>query len=220
MKGHATHALLGLDVQPPELLQTLGLFVQEFMMDAGKCGQQRSERDDAGALASLRCHDPKAFVEFVDRYRPMVLWCCHRLQLPTDQIDDVVSDTFARAYGGLDGFKGSSTLATWLWAIAYRQGISCLRRQQREGGDLPQEELASRAAGDPCPAQRAERREQMGRLLDAIERLPRSWATAIRLYYWQDQSTARIAEAMNVSDGVVLVYLTRGRGRLRALLAD
>jgi RNA polymerase sigma factor (sigma-70 family) len=193
MKGHANHALYGLDVQPLELLQSGGLFVQGFVMGIGRCGPHRSEKDDPGALASLRCHDPKAFVEFVDRYR---------------------------AYGGLDGFKGSSTLATWLWAIAYRQGISCLRRQQREGGDLPQEELASRAAGDPCPAQRAERREQMGRLLDAIERLPRSWATAIRLYYWQDQSTARIAETMNVSDGVVRVYLARGRGRLRTLLAD
>ena len=193
--------------------------MQGFMMGIGRCGKYRSEKDDPGALVSLRRHDPKAFVKFVDRYRPMVLWCCHRLQLPTDQIDDVVSDTFAKAYGGLAGFKGSSTLATWLWTIAYREGISYLRRRRREAEDL-EEELTSRKAVDPSPAQWAEGREQVGRLLDAIERLPRSWATAIRLYYWQDQSTARIAEAMNVSDGVVRVYLARGRGRLRALLAD
>jgi len=86
--------------------------------------------------------------------------------------------------------------------------------------DLPADPLASRPNADPCPAQRAERREQVERLRDAMERLPHPWATAIRLYYWQDQSTARIAQAMDVSDGAVRVYLARGRGRLRALLAD
>jgi RNA polymerase sigma factor (sigma-70 family) len=181
--------------------------------------KSRGGRDGWRAETALGCRDAEAFAGVVDRYRPMVLECCRRLQLPADQVEDVVSETFTKAYEGLPGFKGFSTLGTWLWTIAYRQGVTCLRRHRRQNVDSWGEELNARPSSDPCPAQHAERQEQVGRLLDAMDRLPDPWATAIRLHYWQDQSTARIAEVMKVSDGVVRVYLSRGRSRLRSLLA-
>jgi RNA polymerase sigma-70 factor (ECF subfamily) len=190
------------------------------MMDEQETGRGGVRFEEGGAVAVSMARTAEAFGDVVDRYRPMVLECCHRLQLPPDQIEDVVSETFTKAYEGLAGFRGVSALGTWLWTIAYRQAVSSLRRRRHQAvADSSVEELSIRPSPDPCPAQRAERREQVGRLLDAMERLPRPWATAIRLYYWQDQSTARIAEVMKVSDGVVRVYLSRGRSRLRSLLA-
>ena len=52
----------------------------------------------------------------------------------------------------------------------------------------------------------------------AVDKLPESWARAIRMFYWQTKSTREIARDMDVYVGVVRAYLFRGRNRLRQML--
>jgi len=178
------------------------------------------QRRDAEEGMESQGLDRKTFIRLLVRYRSMVIACGRRMGIGTDQMDDFVGDTFAKAYVGLPGFSGSCALATWLWAIAYRQAITQIRRNQVRAMALARGDLTGPDTEEPCPSHQAQSREQVHRLRQAMHGLPKTWATAIHLYYWQDQSTTQVARHMRVSDGAVRLYLSRGRLRLRALLAD
>jgi len=94
-------------------------------------GMWEQHGEDNG-LRLLHSGDHEAFSWFVDKYKETVFLCCRRLGLREDEVEDVASETFMAAYKGLGRYSGRSELSTWLWSIAYRKGIDCLRRNRRE----------------------------------------------------------------------------------------
>jgi len=83
-------------------------------------------------LRLLRRGDHQAFAEFIDKYKETVFLCCRTLGLREDEVEDVASETFLAAYGAIGRYSGRAKLSTWLWAIAYRKGVSYLRKNRRE----------------------------------------------------------------------------------------
>lgn len=167
-------------------------------------------------VRNLRVGDPAACEEFAQGVRPMVLSCCRHLGLTADAAEDVTGETYLSVLKGLSSFKDRARVSSWIWTIAYRQTVNHIRRCGRERRIPPPGENHEPDATEP--GQLAEARELQQRLHWAVEQLPESWAQAIRLYYWQSQSTREIAQTMQVRDGVVRAYLFRGRNRLRTLL--
>ncbi len=96
-------------------------------------------------LRLLRSGDHQAFAEFIDKYKGMVFLCCRTLGLRDDEAEDVASETFLAAYNGLRRYGGRAKLSTWLWSIAYRQGVNYLRKNRRKWQLFaePDEQLAS-----------------------------------------------------------------------------
>ena len=60
------------------------------------------------------------------RYERLIYACCHR-RLIADTTEDVVGDTLLMVYAGLPRFRGGSRLSSWVWTIAYHQGVDPLR---------------------------------------------------------------------------------------------
>jgi RNA polymerase sigma-70 factor (ECF subfamily) len=171
-------------------------------------------------LNRLRSKDHAAFAEFVIQYEPMVNACGRRLGLTEDEVEDVMGDTFLAAYRSVHNFNGLSSLGSWIWTIAYRQAINHLRKHTRH--QRYQRSLSFAASYDERmqPEHPMEKQETLSRLKQAVKQLPKPWATAIRLFYWDAKSTVEIAQIMNVGAGVARAYLFRGRNRLRSLLGD
>jgi RNA polymerase sigma-70 factor (ECF subfamily) len=163
--------------------------------------------------------DHEAFAEFVDKYKEPVFLCCRTLGLKEDEIEDVASETFMAAYKGIRRYRGRAELSTWLWAIAYRQGVSYLRKNRRENQLLVEEDKQPANNGNIQASAGLESKEQAELVWEAVERLPKLWTMVTVLFYREGKEVKEIAKIMRVRQNTVKTYLFRSRKRLKELLA-
>src|SRR3954470_15492377 len=82
--------------------------------------------DDAALIARWRTGDERAATALVERHAQAIARFVASLG-ERDEVEEVVQDTFVRAFGALDSFRGESTVRTWLLTIAR----NLLRDRQR-----------------------------------------------------------------------------------------
>jgi len=171
-------------------------------------------------LQLLRSGDHGAFAEFVDKYKEMVFLCCRTLGLRDDEAKDVASETFLAAYNGLRRYRGQAKLSTWLWSIAYRQGVNYLRKNRRKWQLFAEQDEQLASSQEQGPAAAIQSKEEGEIVWNAVKQLPKFWAMAIILFYREEKNLKEIAKIMRVRQNTVKTYLFRGRKRLKELLAN
>jgi RNA polymerase sigma-70 factor (ECF subfamily) len=124
------------------------------------------------------------------------------------------------AYRGLADFREEAKLSTWLWSIAYRQGVNYLRRCRARINLSEGMEAAGADLRAAKPGAAMEEGEQAELIWRAVARLPRLWALATVLFYREDKSIAEIARIMRTPENTVKTYLFRGRKRLKEILGS
>lgn len=138
--------------------------------------------------------------------------------------DDVVMDTFLRAWQGLPAFNGRASLSTWLCRIARNCALDQLRRASvRRAESLDRDDASDRYdqvadTSAPSPAEQAERAELRSEVQAALAQLPEAHRQTIELRYMDDLRYAEIAAAMGTSIGTVMSRIFHGHAKLRRLL--
>jgi RNA polymerase sigma factor (sigma-70 family) len=121
---------------------------------------------------------------------------------------DAVQDAFASALRSCGGFRGESSVETWLWAAVVNAARSARRRRR---GDNPLDELADR---------RAPGSESRPELPSALAALPERQRLVLFLRYYADLDYAAIAEALGISTGTVGATLNHAHAALRRRLQE
>jgi RNA polymerase sigma-70 factor (ECF subfamily) len=183
---------------------------------ADKAGKKQGEI----WLNKLLAGDHEAFAKFVDKYKETVFVCCRTLGLNDSEIEDVASETFMAAYNGIRRYTGRAKLSTWLWGIAYRQGVNYLRRSRREGQIFEERDKQIARVGNIEVSTKLESTEQAELIWEAVGRLPSMWAMATVLFYREEKEVKEIAKIMRVRQNTVKTYLFRSRKRLKELLGS
>jgi len=145
---------------------------------------------------------------------------------PTDA-EDLVQDTYLRAYRGFAGFKEGTNLKAWLYRILTNSFINSYRKRQREPQtvdgpeDLDEWYLYDRLGGRSVEA--SAENEVLDRIPDAdvkaaLESLSENFRLAVLLAAVEGFSYKEIAEIMDVPIGTVMSRLHRGRKALEKAL--
>ena len=91
------------------------------------------KNDSEQALVN-RLHDPgqrrKAFEEVVRRYSPQLYWQIRKMVTWHDDADDVLQNTFLKAWNNIERFRGEAKISTWLFKIAYNEAITFISRRR------------------------------------------------------------------------------------------
>ena len=87
--------------------------------------------NDDAAVAAARAGDEPAFAGLVERYRGELRVHCYRMLGSLDESEDLVQETFLRAWKNLAGFEGRSTFRAWLYRIATNACLDALRSTAR-----------------------------------------------------------------------------------------
>lgn len=127
--------------------------------------------------------------------------------------EDVVQETMVKAWESLDGFRGESSLRTWVLRIAHNTSVSALRRR-RDLATAP-EDLPDEPGRDDTSA-RAAGREGLTALRDALDQLDELSRSVVVLREVEGLSYAQIAEALDIGVPTVKTRLLRARRALQA----
>ncbi|MGC3993243.1 MAG: sigma-70 family RNA polymerase sigma factor [Propionicimonas sp.] len=146
---------------------------------------------------------------------------------PTDA-EDLVQETFAKAYASFHQFTPGTNLKAWLYRILTNTFINNYRKKQRQpqtsGGEVEDWQLA-RAEAHTSTGLRSAEMEALDRMphsavTDAMNALAPDFRLAVYLADVEGFSYKEIAEIMGTPIGTVMSRLNRGRNQLRALLGD
>src|SRR5918998_2851304 len=92
------------------------------------------EATDLAAVERTRAGDPAAFRVLVDRYGRSVFRLAYRMTNNEFDAEDVVQETFLRAYKQLDSYESRSSFSTWLYRIAANYSLDLIRSRKRAAG--------------------------------------------------------------------------------------
>ena len=132
--------------------------------------------------------------------------------------DDLVQRTFLACLEARGRFRGDSSLRTYLFAIAHNTLRHFLRGRQQSEQSL---DLASVSAVElaPGPVTALAQRQEHRLLLRALRHIPLDYQVVLELHYWEQQSTAQLAEITGMPVGTIKTRLRRGRQLLQEQIA-
>src|SRR6266536_385967 len=132
------------------------------------------EGSDAAAVARAKAADREAFRALVERHSRNVFRLAFRMTGNEEDAEDLVQETFLKAYRNLPRFAGQSEFSTWLHRIAANCAVDSLRQMQ----ERPLEASALEAAAiDPTPERAlsgSEIHQRIARLLEGLSAMERA----------------------------------------------
>jgi RNA polymerase sigma-70 factor (ECF subfamily) len=185
-----------------------------------------AETDEAALVAQSREGDGRAFGELVRRYEGKIFRLAQHVTQNREDAEDVLQETFLKAYEHLDQFQGTARFYTWIVRIAVNQALMKLRRRRTdrsvsldEAIDAGEDTIVREvAAWDENPEQKFSRAE-FGQILDAaILGLEPAYRSVFVLRDIDELSTEETADALGLSIPAVKSRLLRARLQLREKL--
>jgi len=179
--------------------------------------------DETALVERTREGDAVAFAALVRRYEGKIFRLAQNITQNREDAEDVLQETFLKAYEHLDQFQGNSKFYTWIVRIAVNQALMKLRKRKAdktvsmdENIDTGEDTVAREiAAWDENPEQRYSR-EEVGEILTAaIDSLAAPYRAVFVLRDMEELSTEETAEALDLSIPAVKSRLLRARLQLR-----
>lgn len=141
----------------------------------------------------------KVFPLIVDQYSQSLYWKIRSIVLRHEDADDVLQNTFLKAWKSLPQFEGKAKLSTWLYRIAINESLDFLRRQRSVArcsveGDMS---VASQLMSDDY----FDGDKGQALLQEAIASLPDVQRTVFTLRYYDSMKYSEISEVLGTSEG-------------------
>src|SRR5262245_794660 len=184
----------------------------------------RMPHTDAAAVALARDGDSEAFRGLVERHSRAVFRLAHRMTGSPQDAEDVVQETFLRAYKQLSRFESRANFGTWLHRIAVNCSIDLIRaRPHREAGagaaDLEQFGAVDRGETAPSSPERlmlsTEVQERINGAMSALSSMERA---AFTLRHFEGQSIDEISRALGLKTNATKHSIFRAVRKMRTAL--
>jgi RNA polymerase sigma-70 factor (ECF subfamily) len=144
----------------------------------------------------------KAFGMVVRQYSEQLYWQVRRFVLSHDDANDVLQNSFIKAWQGLGSFHGDSKLLTWLSRIAINESLDFLRRQKNIV-TLSTDDKELNVANTLMADDYFDGDETEAQLQEAIAALPEVQRTVFLLRYYDDMKYSDISKMLNTSEGAL-----------------
>ncbi len=184
-----------------------------------------TQLSDAELLALARRRDATAVRVLVARHNQRLFRVARGVLRDDAEAEDVVQETYVRAFTRLDGFRGEAALTTWLTRIALNEALGRLRRRRPQVGLAVLDALAEGdgivvAINPPTPQPDSEAgRAQVRAVLEAaIDRLPEIFRVVFVMRDIEGLSAEETGRLLGVRPETVKTRLHRARRQLRRSL--
>jgi RNA polymerase sigma-70 factor (ECF subfamily) len=178
----------------------------------------KEDRSDEEIVESILQGETGLYEIIMRRYNQRLYRIARSIVQQDTEAEDVMQDTYVRAYQNLKQFAGRSRFAAWLTRIAVNEALGRRKYSQRhleiEGMPAEKQE-ALLTSGSASPEHQAATRELGTLLEDAILSLPDAYRPVLMMRDVEEMSTVETATALDLSEENVKVRLHRARAMLR-----
>lgn len=144
----------------------------------------------------------KGFEKVVERYGEQLYWQIRRMVLSHEDANDLLQNTFVKAWTNIDYFRAEARLSTWLYRIALNECLNFLNRQRAQETvslDDPEAAAAGMLASDPY----FDGDEAQMLLQKALQTLPEKQRMVFNLKYFQEMKYEDMSDIFGTSVGAL-----------------
>jgi RNA polymerase sigma-70 factor (ECF subfamily) len=183
--------------------------------------------DDLSLVEACRGGQTEAFGALVRRYQDRLYSTVLRLVGSSEDAEDVLQDTFVRAFERLDQFHGDSSFYTWIYRVAVNLALSGYRRRRVRASLKRSRMWSAPVSSEPAdsspeadPTISLERAERERIIEDALDRLGPDHRAVVILKDFDGHRYEEISAILDIPVGTVRSRLHRARCELRDLLRN
>ena len=178
---------------------------------------REGQTSDRALIARWRSGDQRAAAELVARHAPALARYAVSMGA-RDEVEELVQDTFVRAFGSLDGFREESSLLTWLFTIERRLLLDRRRAERRAGYQVEIAEAHAATAHDALDGMLAVETEE--RVRQAVDRLTPTQREVFLLRVNEGLAYREIAELVGTTEGAARVHYHNAMRIVKELIDD
>ena len=175
---------------------------------------------DRAAITRIVQRDQAAHRLIFERYYKRILSFVRRRVNDDGLAEEITTDVFFEVWRNADAYRGESPVSTWIFGIANLKTLSARRyyaQPRRASVRLASDEALARFGEPSDQIESITARQELLRVMRAIERLPEGQRDVLRLAFLEGRSYPEIAEQLEISEANVKTRVNRARSRLRTL---
>lgn len=161
----------------------------------------------------------EAFSHIVAQYSEQLYWQIRRMVLSHDDTNDLLQNTFIKAWINIDYFRGEAKISTWLYRIALNECLTFLNKQRAASTipiDAPEADTVNKLEGDPYFSGD----ETQLLLQKALLTLPEKQRMVFNLKYYQEMKYEEMSEIFGTSVGALKASYHHAVKKIENFLKD
>jgi RNA polymerase sigma-70 factor (ECF subfamily) len=178
------------------------------------------EFTDEQIVIKVQKGDVESFGLLMERYRPKIMRYLRRFIRTTEDAEDLVQETFIKAYKNIQSFDTTKRFSPWIYKIAHNEFINSLRKKVR----LPAFVFDVDAVFPQLPAKERSDDDMDKKLLremleKCLEKLNAKYREVLVLYYLEEMGYGEISDILQIPSSTVGIRLKRGKEMLKKVAA-
>ncbi len=176
------------------------------------------KRDETHLIQRILNGETALFEQFIHNYGQQIFLLTVRIVGNREDAEELVQDTFMKAFSSLNRFGGKCAFSTWIYSIAYNTAISHTRRQRFDTLTMDDAQLAALSDQEVDDTLNDDSDRQTERLSRAIGRLAPDEQALISLHYYEGHPLKEIATILGMSESNTRTKLHRVRKKICLLM--
>lgn len=168
--------------------------------------------------------NPDFYLIIMDRYENKLTAYIRRISgLSSEDIEDVLQETFLQAYRSLNDYDSKYKFSTWLYHLAHNKTIDWWRKQKKHLSNIElddQKDFLAVLREDSDAAEKMDQLIDRHKINKALERLSLEQREALVLRYWEDKSYEEMSDILHKPIGTVGVLISRAKKELKKHLVN
>lgn len=164
--------------------------------------------------------DTSSFGYFVDAYQDMAFTIAFRICRNKQDAEDVVQESFVRAFRNLHTFRFTSKFSTWFYRVVYNTAISEIQKSVFQNEFAEYEQVNTDAGfSDLNVLENMEIQERTKTINKILDQMPMDETIVLSLFYLEENSIKEVSQTLSITESNVKVRLHRARKRFADIVA-
>ena len=173
---------------------------------------------DQEIVDSVKKGNHSDYAILIDRYKNKAFSMLARMLKDKMEAEEVLQDSFLKAFKGLNNFKGEAKFSTWFYKIVYNSALSRLSTQKRKT-ESEMTSIDDHFDLESDSNYNVTEREDLTLFInEMVNKLPPNYASVISMFYIEGMSCEEISKVLETTENNVKVMLHRSRNALKDIM--